>query len=319
MEELESERLGEFYDIVRGQDKKDKTIQEYRRGLSKFESWLQDECEHDIPEVTINDIRNYLQWLSEQGYAPGSVRCFYTPVSKFYENLSETEIDADPTDNIKISNYASSDSLREKHSKQKKIFLTENQLEELVDTVRSPVIRNRLMVLFMYFTGLRREEVVKVQIDDLDREDRKVRVRGKGSKNHVAYWQPKLDGLLSTYLNGPYRDASPYAKDSDYVFVSNWGESVSAETLNEIIVEAAEDAGLQEILFTDQRGREHNKITSHVLRHSFGMNFLSNGGSIEALSKLMAHSKIETTQIYAEVLEERSREEYDEYGPDLDW
>lgn len=317
--EIESDELQEFYNIIKGHNKADKTIQGYRRGLEKFETWLEEECDNDILEVTTNDVRNYLTWLGDQGYAPGSVRCNYTPVSKFYEHLSQTEIDADPTEYIKISNYVESDSLRQKHSKQKKIFLREEQIKELVENVRGPVVRNRLMVKFMYQTVLRREEVVNVQIDDLNREDREVRVRGKGSKNHLAYWQPSLDGLMTTYLDGPYRKCFSHSNGSPYLFVSNWSEQVSAETLNDIIIEAAEDAGLQETLFIDKKGRKHNKITSHVLRHSFGMNFLQNGGSLEALSKIMAHSKIKTTEVYAEVLNDRAREEYDQYATNLDW
>lgn len=175
------------------------------------------------------------------------------------------------------------------------------------------------MVLFAYYTGLRRQEVVDVKLSDLNREERLVRVRGKGDKHHTAYWQPNLDGLLTAWLDQGYRDASPYAEESEYLFVSDSGPKVSADRLNKIVVQAAENAGIQETLYEDSKGRSRNKYTSHALRHSFAMHWLQNGGSIEGLSKHMAHSSVTTTEIYGEILDERAREEYDEFGPDIDW
>jgi len=74
---------------------------------------------------------------------------------------------------------------------------------------------------------------------------------------------------------------------------------------------------LQKIIYTDARGAEHNKYTSHTLRHSFAMHWLDNGGSMEALSKHLAHSSITTTEIYGEVREDRASKEYEEFAPDL--
>lgn len=68
----------------------------------------------------------------------------------------------------------------------------------------------------------------------------------------------------------------------------------------------------------DKKGKKHNKITSHTLRHSFAMHWLQNGGSIEALSRNLAHNSIQTTEIYGEILEERANEEYQEYAPDIE-
>lgn len=174
------------------------------------------------------------------------------------------------------------------------------------------------MVLMQYYTGLRRQEVVDVQLDDLNREQRQVRVRGKGNKLNIAKWQPRLDGLLTTWIDGGYRDASPYARESPYLFVSDSGPKLSGDQLNKVVVEAAKNAGIQEVLYEDAAGRKRYEYTSHVLRHSFAMHWLENGGSLEGLSKHMAHSSVTTTEIYGEILAQRASEEYQQFAPDIE-
>ena len=157
-----------------------------------------------------------------------------------------------------------------------------------------------------------------MRLDDLDRESRRVKIRGKGNKVHTAHWQPKLDGLLNAWLDGGYRASYTPAENSPYLFVTRSTEKMSPRTINDVVVQAADNAGIQEVLYEDSRGHSHYKYTSHSLRHSFAMHYLQNGGSIEGLSKLLAHSKIETTQIYGDILEERAKDEYDEYAPTID-
>ncbi|WP_187433119.1 tyrosine-type recombinase/integrase [Natronococcus pandeyae] len=155
--------------------------------------------------------------------------------------------------------------------------------------------------------------------NNIDREERKVQVRGKGNKINTTYWQPRLDGLLIRWLDKGYRDASPYAAESPYLFVSESAPSVSGDRLNKIVVQAAENAGIQEVLYRDAQGRKRYKYTSHVLCHSFAMHWLQNGGSIEALSKHMAHSSITTTEIYAEIQDDRLKDEYEKHAPQIDF
>lgn len=157
-----------------------------------------------------------------------------------------------------------------------------------------------------------------MKLSDIDREEREVQVRGKNNQIHTAHWQPKLDGLMTAWLDGGYRDSSPYARESDYLFLSNAAPVLRGKQINRIIVQAAENAGIQEVLYTDARGANQHKVTSHALRHSFAMHWLENGGSIEGLSKHMAHSSVTTTEIYGEILDERAKAEYEQFAPDIE-
>lgn len=309
----------DYLDRLRGQDKAEGTIQQYSGGLNAFSDWLEDQ-ENELKEVNTRDIEDYLAWLkNEREYAPKTVRGYFSPVSGFYGDLENAdEIDEDPTEDVTVAKYAPDESRKQQLTKERRIWLEKDEIQELVQNVPAPTLRNRLLVLLQYYTGLRRQEVVDIKLDDLDQEERMVRVRGKGNQINVAHWQPKLDGLLIAWIDGGYRDASPYAKESPYLFVSDSGPQISADRLNKVVVQAAKDAGIQEVLYEDRQGRSHYKYTSHTLRHSFAVHWLQNGGSMEGLSKNMAHSSVTTTEIYGEILEERAKDEYEQYAPQID-
>ena len=310
----------DYLAIIGGQDKTEGTIKQYGRGLELFADWLADE-ELKSDAVTTRDLQRYLSWLkNDRGYAPKTIRGYFSAVSGFYSDLKTTPaIDTDPTDDIVLKDYAKKETMKERTTKEERVWFTKEQLMKLVENVPKPVVRNRLVVLFQYYTALRRDEVVSVRLDDLDREQRQVRVRGKNDTIHTAHWQPKLDGLLQTWLDGGYRAASPYAGDSPYLFLTESSPQMNGGVVNDIVVQAAENAGIQEVLYTDAAGNAHNKYTSHALRHSFAMHWLENGGSIEGLSKHLAHQSVTTTEIYGEILEERASEEYEQFAPDIDF
>lgn len=308
-----------FLEIQRGTTKAQGTIKIYRKGLEQFSEWL-DQEELNIKAVTHRDIKRYLTYLkTEKNYAPKTIRGRFTAVSQFYEDLTAngTEFD-DPTDPVKIAEYAPRTTRKQEETKQDHIWISKDEVSLLAKNVPAPKLRNRLVVMFQYFTGLRRQEVVDVKLEDLNREDRMVQVRGKNDKIHTAHWQPKLDSLLTTWIDAGYRDASPYADESPYLFITESTDQLSASRVSYIVRTAAENAGIQEALYTDAAGKTQNKVTSHTLRHSFAMHHLQNGGSIEGLSTLLAHSSVTTTEMYGKVQDERAKEEYEKYAPDIE-
>jgi len=313
--------MKEFLEIQRGTDKAEGTIKLYERGLEQFTDWMEDQ-DLNIREVDHRDIRRYLSYLkTEEEFAPKTIRSRFTAVSQFYEDITAngTEFD-DPTEPVRIAEYAPQTSRREEVTRQKHIWLERDELQELVENVPPPKIRNKLVVLFQYYTGLRRQEVVDVRLQDLDRHNRRVQVRGKGDKINTAYWNPKLDRLLSTWLDSGFRDASPYARESPYLFVTDSSPQLSPSRVSYIVKQAAENAGLQEVLYEDANGDARHKITSHTLRHSYAMHFLEDEeATIGELSKLLAHESVTTTEKYGEMQDKRLEQAYRRSGPDIDF
>lgn len=312
-------RMQEFLDILQGTNKAASTVNEYRKGLVIYSEWL-DRQGMDLIDVSPRDIQRYLAYLkAEKDYAHNTIRLKFAAVSQFYRDVVDNdELDADPTEKVRLAEYAPKVTRKEEVLKTKRVWLPKDELKALVENVPAPTLRNRLVVLMQYYTGLRRQEISDIKIGDLDRENRQVQVRGKRGKINTAHWQPRLDGLLTAWLDGGYRNASPYARQSDRLFLTESSPQISGSRLNDIVKEAAKNAGIQEVLYVDAGGKRQSKVTSHILRHSFAMHYLQNGGSIEGLSKLLAHSSVTTTEIYGEILDERASDEYEQFAPDIE-
>lgn len=313
------DQMQEFIDILGGTDKAESTVNEYRKGLEIYSGWLHDQ-DLELEEVTPRDLQRYLAWLKTgKGYAPKTIRAKFVAVRRFYADRANNGGDHDnPASNVTVGDYAPKRTRKEETTKERRVWLSNEEVTALVENAPAPQVRNRLLILFQYYTGLRRQEVCDVKLEDIDREERQVQVRGKNEKVHTAHWQPNLDGLLTAWLDGGQRESSPYARESEYLFVTESSPQLSGNRLNDIVKEAAENTGIQEVLYTDAADRRHFKVTSHALRHSFAMHWLRSGGSIEGLSKTLAHSSVTTTEIYGEILDERSRKEYEEFAPSID-
>lgn len=314
------EQIEDYLMSLEKMDKAEGTKEQYRKGLDLYSGWLEDEGLEPM-EVDGRDLQRYLGWMkAEKEYAPKTIRVKFVAVRRFYADLSSNGGSYDnPAKDVVMADYAPKRTRKAEVTKERRVWLSKDEVRKLVENVPAPALRNRLLILFQYYTGLRRQEVCDVKLDDLDREERKVQIRGKGGKIHTAHWQPKLDGLLTAWLDGGYRKSSPYAEESEYLFLTNSSSGLSGSQLNDIIKLAAEKAGIQKVLFEDAAGREHYKVTSHTLKHSFAMHFLKNGGTMEGLSKLLAHSSVKTTEIYGEILDERAEEEYEKYAPNIEF
>jgi integrase/recombinase XerD len=310
------EEMVRFLQSESGKTNSDETIYKYAKGLEDYSDWLDENDRGPLREVDYVDLQNYLAYLTKRkGYADKTVYIKWLPVQMFYSHLSKLkQIDSSPADDVDVTDYIEStkSTKTEKETGEERIYLKKDEVEKLVNNAPAPQLRNRLAILFMYYTALRRSEVTEVRVGSLNRDDRTVNVRVKGGDTHTAKWHSDLDGLMAQWLDYGYRDSYPTAEDSPYLFVTNTTEQLSPARLGEIVNEAAENAGLQETIFTDTEGRERNRITSHKLRHSFAMNALNDGMSIETLSNRLAHSSVVITEIYAEMEDDQSIEEYDE-------
>lgn len=155
---------------------------------------------------------------------------------------------------------------------------------------------------------------MQIRLTDIDREERSINIRAdKTHLNRTVYHQPSLDFLLDQWID-IYREG--YAKaDSGYLFPTNRSEHLNDHTFNRIIQDAAEDAGVQEHLFTDHGGKEHKKVTSHTLRHTGAVQSLRNGMDVRTLQKVLGHSKLDTTERYLDIATTDIRDMTRKYGP----
>ncbi|MDX9859198.1 MAG: tyrosine-type recombinase/integrase [candidate division Zixibacteria bacterium] len=157
--------------------------------------------------------------------------------------------------------------------------LTKSQLRRLLDA--TPSVRDRTIMALMAGTGMRRAEVVSLDIQDLRLGENLLVVRsGKGGKCRLIPLTPALADLLQSCLDG--RPAGP-------VFLSRFKGPLCSRQLNRIVENAGRRAG---IVHPDPR---KTRLTCHLFRHTFARLWKDAGGSIETLSSILGHSSQATT------------------------
>ena len=168
-----------------------------------------------------------------------------------------------------------------KKGKKLPTVLTKEEVRALIKAGK--VGRDRLIIEFLYSSGCRVSEAVSMKITDLNLKERLAKVRGgKGNKDRIIVLSQKWISSLKRYLK---RRKIP----SEYIFSKKNGKPISVDTIQRIIRDSTEKAGIPK------------KVTPHALRHSFATHLLDNGENIRKIQELLGHSNLNTTQIYTKV------------------
>lgn len=182
-------------------------------------------------------------------------------------------------------------------TKSEKPYVTREQKELLCENVPSPSFRNECMIRLMWQTGLREGEVATLRVEDVNLQENKLNEfwSPKISTERTVTFKDSLNWWLEEWISGGYRDSYPASSTSEFLFVTYQSEKMQNDRPTTIVVQAAEEAGIQEIRKVDQRGREWNSITSHAIRRGHAMHLLKNGVDLRTIQKRLGHSKLETT------------------------
>lgn len=314
--------------------KKERTGRRYADLVRKFIIYLDEEKDIGWRDVETVDVRVWMRdVLLQEGHAPSTVKTAKSAISQFYQELAEMYEEKfdipkppkNPVEDLDVSDWNALDAgtLKSQKLKDDRHYLKPNQIEKLVDNIIKPKPRNRLLIRLSYQTGCRNGELRKIQLDDIDLNERSISIRGeKDSENRVVYYQPSLDESLRLWIDIERNTitSADYAQidtdrntivcdgDSDYLFPSQRKEFICGRTLNRVVNKSAENAGLQEVLYVDnhKNPRKRLKVSHHTLRHSFAMAALNpdvGGGKmdIRSLQKLLGHSQISTTMVYTDM------------------
>jgi len=168
-----------------------------------------------------------------------------------------------------------------KKAKKLPTVLTKDEVRALIKA--APPKRNRLIVEFLYSSGCRVSECTKLKTENINDKERIASIKGgKGNKDRTIILSKEWLKKVKKYL------ARKKAK-TPYVFSKKNGKPLSSDTIQRIVKEAAEKAGIQK------------RVTPHSLRHSYATHLLEAGENIRKIQELLGHSDLSTTQIYTKV------------------
>ncbi|MBW3087335.1 tyrosine recombinase XerC [Bifidobacterium sp. 82T24] len=165
--------------------------------------------------------------------------------------------------------------------------------------------RDAAIVELLYATGIRISELVGIDVNDVDRSNRTVRVLGKGGKQRVVPFGLPAQRTLDAWMDGGrgvvLRRAGS-ADDENAVFLGARGRRLDPRQARTVVHRAAAAAGVPD-------------IGPHALRHSAATHMLDGGADLREVQEMLGHSSLQTTQRYTHVSIEQLTKRYDQAFP----
>jgi len=276
------------------------TIHAYRRDLAPWLAFLGIK-QSELPQGKRNDplyLRLYLRSRTEAGLSNRSLARFLSALSSYQDYLS--------------SRYGKDASLfripRIKYNRKLPSFLPQTKTKHLFESDNARRKKNSfscrrdyMMVALLYVSGIRRAELARLRVTDLDMERSMMSVLGKGNKQRMVPVGETTMHELSDYLTCREDFLNNKQRESPALFLNRRGEQLSIRSVNRRV----KSLGLAEGI----------RLTPHMLRHSFATHLLENGADLLLIKEILGHASLSTTQNYTHVTAETLKKVYERAHP----
>ncbi|MDU4147077.1 MAG: site-specific tyrosine recombinase XerD [Bifidobacterium breve] len=275
------------------------TVSAYESDLNKYVAWLQTHGITKPDDIAKQDVEDYIAALDADGESARSKARRLASIHEFHRfALAQHAVSADVAASVKAPKGASV--LPD--------VLSVDEVSRLLDAAAvggstDPVVlRDKALLEFMYATGCRVSEAVGTNLDDIDLEEKVVRLMGKGSKQRLVPLGSYARNSVVAYLNAGRgeleRRSTAKVPERRALFLNKRGKRISRQSVWEIVKTAGERAGITKPLHP------------HTLRHSFATHLIQGGADVRTVQELLGHASVTTTQIYTHVSPEALIETY---------
>jgi site-specific recombinase XerD len=236
------------------------TVNNYYTIIKNFVAWSKE------ANFTINNVKKYLFFIVEKGLSSNTVSLHINALKSFFRIILKSDI--------------LSELRHPKRNKSLPYILSRKEIIKLINSIKNR--KHKLMIAFLYGSGLRVGEVVNIKVKDIDLDKKRIIIRnGKGKKDRIV--------IISRQLIEPLREIISEKQKNDYIFKPQNGKNYSKRTVQHIFSVALKNSGIN----------KHS--TCHTLRHSFATHLLENGTNIVSIQKLLGHKNVNTTMIYTKL------------------
>ena len=256
----------------------ERTIKSARNTNRLYFKWLRSEFGIDeIEQIKKPHIKAYLKYKQEQGLSPVYINGILKYMRMFFRYLVEEEyLDINPVAAVKFQKEEKviiQSFMPEEVERMIKVYGTDTFLEA----------RNRCIIAMLFDTGIRNFELCSIRCEDI--RSNSILIHGKGNKQRVVPISPflrkcmnKYDMKRCKYIKERYQD--------EYYFLSQKGKQLTIETVERIVRNCGEAAGVNKEI----------RCSPHTCRHTFAQLNIKNGLDVYSLSRLMGHENISITK-----------------------
>ncbi|MDA8571267.1 site-specific tyrosine recombinase XerD [Schleiferiaceae bacterium] len=281
----------EYLQFERGLSKN--TIVAYQRDLQKFH----DICKKSPIESGPEEISALLSNMHKTGQSARSQSRMLSSLRGFYNWAQEEKyITQNPI--LLFENPRQNRTIP--------VVLSEKEVQRILDVIpmnEQFSTRDKAIIELLYACGLRVSEACELKLSLLRIKDGYIIVTGKGNKQRLVPIHKEAIKYLELYLEHERPNTKPKTNDSDTVFLSNRGGSLTRQSIFMKLKRFAALAGIKK------------NISPHTMRHSFATHLIERGADLRVVQQLLGHESITTTEIYTHISAKHLGDKIAEFHP----
>lgn len=271
------------------------TINAYRKDLESFRLFVIEEFDvDDLSIINFEQIRNWIVFLSKKSLTNRSINRKLSSLNGFFKFLIKIKsIEKNPLQNhtsLKVVKKVNLPYTKKEFEKLKTLFKDDSSFS---------LKRDKIMILLFYYTGMRRNELINLQISDIDFSNNYIRILGKRDKVRLVPLISELKEELKYYMHL----RSNLNPTNEYLIIND-----DKLKINETFV-------YRKINYYFSAISTKEKNSPHMIRHSFATHLLEEGIDINSLKELLGHASIASTQIYVNQSLEKIKNTYQKNHP----
>ncbi|KAA8756540.1 tyrosine-type recombinase/integrase [Paenibacillus sp. UASWS1643] len=268
------------------------TVASYSQSLNKLSTFLANNEIIKVNEIIVEDIQEFIQTRKEKGNSAPTLNKYIRNLRAFFNFLRSSgyllENPMEPIDKL---------------VEEKRILRTLSReqitlLLDVPDRATPAGYRNYVFILLILDTGLRIEEALTFNVEDVYWKEQVIQVFGKGRKERLVPFSATLAVHLREYLE--LRGET----DTSVFFVNIDGLPLKRRTVQEEISDYGQLAKIKGV-----------RVSCHSLRYTFARNYILNGGDIVSLMKILGHKSLHMAQLYSEMFQGDVSKQHSKFSP----
>ena len=273
------------------------TIDAYRRDLKRYLSVLTDAGIKRVADVEPHHVIDALDRRSRSGASTATLNRDLAAIRHFHKFCVRERIA--PTNPAALVDGPSRGLALPKAIDERKVA----KIIAAASGSSARDLRDRAMLELLYGAGLRVSELVGLDVDEVDLDDRTVRCLGKGNKERVVPFGEQAAEAVRRYIREGRRELASAKRSSPALFLNASGGRLSRQSAWRCVKRYAAEVD------PDQR------VFPHALRHSFATHLVARGADVRVVQEALGHARLSTTQVYTLVTREKLKDVYEDAHP----